>query len=52
MCLVAPSRIRVVVYPRMSSQLIRATKAFGTAGERTSVGFLARMSPDVSRLMF
>lgn len=51
MCFVAPSGVWVVVNPRMPSQLIRSTKAFGAAGEGTSMGFLARMGPDVSRLM-
>ena len=53
MCsLVAPSRVGIIVYPRVSSQLIGPAEAFGAAGERAYVWFLPRVGSYVSRLMF
>ena len=48
---ITPPRVGVVVYPRVSSQFIGSTEPLGTACELTSMRFLARMGPNVSRLM-
>lgn len=47
-----PSRVEVIVYPHMSRQLVGSTEALGTPGKGTRVRFLARVSTDVSGLMF
>lgn len=49
---VAPSRVGVVVYPRMPRQLIGPTEAFRTPWKLAAVWLFARMCSDVSCLMF
>lgn len=50
--LVTSSRVRVVVYPRMSRQFVGATEAFGATGKVANVWLLSCMCPDMSCLMF
>lgn len=52
MDLLAPSRVWIVVNPRMSSELIRSTKLFAAAGKGAFVRLLAGVSSDMSGLMF
>lgn len=52
MDLLAPSRIRIVVNPRMSSKLIRSTKLFTAAGKGAFMRLLAGVSSDMPGLMF
>ena len=49
--LVASSRVWVVVYPRVSSQLIRATEAFRAAEKGAPMGLFARVCAYVSCLV-
>jgi hypothetical protein len=51
MTLVAPARVGVVVYPRVTSKLVRARKLLRATRELASVRFLARMSTDMPSLM-
>lgn len=44
--------VGVVVYPRVAGELVGARKAFGAAGKLAGVGFFARVSANVSRLVF
>jgi len=51
LCLVTPSRVGVVVYPRVAGQLVGAGEAFGAAVELAGVRLLAGMGANVSGLM-
>lgn len=48
---VAPSRVGVVVNPRVSSQLVRAGELLAASGELASVRLLSGVSANVSSLM-
>lgn len=50
--LMTTSRIWVIVYSRVTSQLVRATEAFRTAWKLASMRFLSSMCPDMACLMF
>ena len=45
------SRIRIIVYSRMSRQFVRSTEPFGTPGELADVWLFSGVGSDVSRLM-
>lgn len=49
--LVVPSRVGVVVNPRMTGELVRATEALRAAGELAGMRFLARMRANMSGLV-
>lgn len=51
LCLVTPSRIGIVVYPRVSSELIGTRESLCAARELTGVRLLARVRSNVSGLM-
>ena len=51
LALVAPSRVGVVVNPRVPSQLIRAGELLAASRELAGVGLLSSVSADVSSLM-
>jgi hypothetical protein len=51
LALVAPSRIGVVMNPRVSSQLVRARELLAASRELASVGLLSGVSADVSSLV-
>ena len=51
LCLVPPSRVGVVVYPRVASQLVGAGKFLAAARELAGVWLLASMGADVPRLV-
>lgn len=51
LCLVASSRVGVVVNPRVSSQFVRARKLLAAARELAGVGFLSSVGADVSSLV-
>lgn len=46
------SRVGIVMDPRVPGQLVGSTETFGAAGKSTGVWLLARMSSDMSGLMF
>lgn len=52
MLLVATPRVRVVMYPRMSGELVGSTEALRASGERAGVRLLARMCADMASLVF
>ena len=52
MLLVASARVGVIVYSRVSSQLVGSAEALGAAGKLARVWLLARVGANVSRLMF
>jgi hypothetical protein len=49
--LAATPTIGIVVYPQMSDEFVRPTKAFCTAREGTGVGLLPDVGLDVSSVM-
>jgi hypothetical protein len=51
-CLVNSSRLRVVVYPRVSSKFIRSRKSFCAARVLACMRLLSSMCSDMSCLMF
>lgn len=52
MDLLAPSRVWIIVYPGVSSELIRSTKLLAAAGKGAFVRLLASVSSDMSGLVF
>lgn len=51
MLLVAPTRVGVVVYSRVTSEFVGSAEALGASGELAGVGLLASVGTDVSGLM-
>ena len=51
-CLVTPSRVWVVVNPRVTSQLVRPAEAFCATWKRASVWLLSRVCSYVPCLVF
>lgn len=51
MLLVTTTRVRVVVYPRVSGKLVRSAEALRAAGELASMWLLAGVGADVTSLM-